>query len=324
MSRRAFIGLGPESGERPSASAQFLVPVPSAYFSVPGAYGREDSGLQLDRLAISGSMCRLKRSRSISGNPHFRHTQGLRSGTFQACALCKVGQRHTRPALPGPLSARHPLRPQIALPTNTSEGNSLCPTTVPTQVAEIYRPCTRLGSTNRGCSSPRSRRCWVFRQNNHWCSLCWPRYRTAPDRRWWILWFGSTCTVRTARSRLIPLRSSRRADGSAPAPNVCGVLAVVVDDAFDPYRPTHRVHPVLTAITQHLEAAGIPVCEAWAVPRIEAGQRWRSLLSPHHTGVVADPRSSPVTVGRVLDGRPILRDRTELTDLVAPDPQLRE
>ncbi|WP_280426812.1 DUF4192 domain-containing protein [Nocardia carnea] len=107
-------------------------------------------------------------------------------------------------------------------------------------------------------------------------------------------------------------------------PNISGVLAVVVDDSFDPDGPTPHEPPLLVAITQKLAAEQIRIHQTWIVSQIQAGRRWRTLIGPAGTGSVNDPQSSMMAVRRVMAGQPILRDRTELTSQVTPDPILHE
>ncbi|MGV9928079.1 DUF4192 domain-containing protein [Nocardia rhamnosiphila] len=107
-------------------------------------------------------------------------------------------------------------------------------------------------------------------------------------------------------------------------PGVVGVLVVLVDDALTNGEPAgpHRI-PVFGELERQLSSRAVPVRGAWAARSIAAGQPWWSVTGPPRGGRIADPVASEVTLGRVLDGRPIRRSRDELTALVAPDDVLR-
>lgn len=108
-------------------------------------------------------------------------------------------------------------------------------------------------------------------------------------------------------------------------PGVVGVLAVIVDDRPGAGGPSGRAsHPVLAELERLLAGRGVPVRGAWAVSAIEPGRTWYSVSGPRHGGSVPDPAASPVTLSHVLGGRQIRRGRSELTDLVAVDPEARE
>lgn len=123
---------------------------------------------------------------------------------------------------------------------------------------------------------------------------------------------GDSATVAAAAARV------------CARPGVVGVLAVLVDeDLREPGTAAgHRV-PVLEELERRLAAHAVPVRGAWAVRAIVAGQSWWSLTVPARRGSISDPVASTVTLGRVLDGRPIRRSRAELTALTAVDEALR-
>ncbi|WP_307624237.1 DUF4192 domain-containing protein, partial [Nocardia lijiangensis] len=108
------------------------------------------------------------------------------------------------------------------------------------------------------------------------------------------------------------------------------VLAVIVDDrAGLPVRKARRAarrgaagRALIAALSERLGADGIGIVGAWAVAAIEEGRPWWSLLDRSGGGTVPDPSASTVALAHVLDGRPILRSRSELTERVAADPAL--
>ncbi len=108
-------------------------------------------------------------------------------------------------------------------------------------------------------------------------------------------------------------------------PGVVGVLAVLVDDELpEPGTAVaHRV-PVLQELERRLASHAVPIRGVWAVRAIVAGQPWWSLTVPARRGRIADPVASTVTLGRVLDGRPIHSSREELTALIAVEDALRD
>ncbi|RBO96458.1 DUF4192 domain-containing protein [Nocardia puris] len=97
-------------------------------------------------------------------------------------------------------------------------------------------------------------------------------------------------------------------------------LAVIVDDRMDPPPPgAHSGHVVIADLMLHLGGDGIRVRGAWAATAIEEGGAWWSVRGPVSQGELPDPTASTVALAHVLDGRPILRSRTELTAIVRPD-----
>ncbi|WP_084501741.1 DUF4192 domain-containing protein [Nocardia xishanensis] len=108
------------------------------------------------------------------------------------------------------------------------------------------------------------------------------------------------------------------------------VLAVIVDDrAGRPARKAQRGarsgaagRALIGALAERLGADGIRIGGAWAVAAIEEGRPWWSLSDRSEGGAVPDPSASTVALAHVLDGRPILRSRSELTDRVAVDAAL--
>ncbi|MEV6138150.1 DUF4192 domain-containing protein [Nocardia sp. NPDC051990] len=108
------------------------------------------------------------------------------------------------------------------------------------------------------------------------------------------------------------------------------VLAVIVDDRVrEPHRnPRHGATvtgpwaALVAAFARRLAQQEVFLEGAWAVRAIEKDQQWWSLLETNRHGVLPDPAASLVTVAHVLNGRPIRSDRSELTDLVAPDDDL--
>ncbi|MGW5382925.1 DUF4192 domain-containing protein [Nocardia sp. NPDC003963] len=107
-------------------------------------------------------------------------------------------------------------------------------------------------------------------------------------------------------------------------PGVVGVLVVLVDDQQkDGEQALRQRVPVLAELEKQLAARAVPVRGAWAARSIAAGGTWWSVTGPPRHGRISDPVASTVTLGRVLEGRPIRHSREELTGLVAPDHALR-
>ncbi|MEU7222181.1 DUF4192 domain-containing protein [Nocardia iowensis] len=115
---------------------------------------------------------------------------------------------------------------------------------------------------------------------------------------------------------------------------VAEVLAVVVDDrAVEPGRQrstagercgTGRFEVLIDALARRLATHDIALAGAWAVPVIEPEQCWWSLFGVDRRGVVPDPATSMVALSHVLDGRQIRGSRSELTELVAVDADVRD
>ncbi|WP_435590109.1 DUF4192 domain-containing protein [Nocardia sp. bgisy118] len=103
------------------------------------------------------------------------------------------------------------------------------------------------------------------------------------------------------------------------------VLAVIIDDRVRQPRRTRTPGgakawgALIAAFAQHLAGDEATLKDAWAVPAIQARQRWWSLLDTDHQGTLPDPTTSMVTFTYVLNGRPIYRTRSQLTDMVAQD-----
>lgn len=124
---------------------------------------------------------------------------------------------------------------------------------------------------------------------------------------------GDSATVAAAAARV------------CARPGVVGVLAVLVDDELrEPDTAVAPRAPVLRELERRLAARAVPIRGAWAVRAIVAGQPWWSLTVPARRGSIADPVASAVTLGRVLDGRPIRHSREELTALIAVEEALRD
>ncbi|WP_280335045.1 DUF4192 domain-containing protein [Nocardia wallacei] len=103
------------------------------------------------------------------------------------------------------------------------------------------------------------------------------------------------------------------------------LLILIVDSTADG-PDSGRAQPhraIIDALRCELAVNGVAVLDAWAVPAIEHGARWWSLLGSGH-GVLDDPGTSPIAVAHVLDGRPIRPDRGSLEALVAPDAPLAD
>ncbi|MBP2190408.1 DUF4192 domain-containing protein [Nocardia goodfellowii] len=110
------------------------------------------------------------------------------------------------------------------------------------------------------------------------------------------------------------------------------VLVVVVDDRMAEPGP-REAHPrqvarakshtaLVAALDKRLATHEVMLAGAWAVPAIDTGEHWWPLLGGPDGGVLPDPANSPVALASVLDGRPIHPSRTELTAVLAPEPEL--
>ncbi|WP_433656377.1 DUF4192 domain-containing protein [Nocardia sp. CA-128927] len=116
--------------------------------------------------------------------------------------------------------------------------------------------------------------------------------------------------------------------------DVAEVLVVVVDDrAVEPARRrseigercgTGRFEALIDALDRRLAAQDITLAGAWAVRSIEPEQSWWSLVGPDRRGALPDPATSVVALSHVLDGRQIRGSRSELTELVAEDVEVRD
>lgn len=93
------------------------------------------------------------------------------------------------------------------------------------------------------------------------------------------------------------------------------VLAVIVDTTDTDHRP------LIAALTAAMAAHSITVQGAVSVPEITAGAAWACIQDEcGATGVIDDPRATPMAMAAVLAGRPIFRDRTELASLIDVNP----
>ncbi|HLS79276.1 MAG TPA: DUF4192 domain-containing protein [Nocardia sp.] len=101
------------------------------------------------------------------------------------------------------------------------------------------------------------------------------------------------------------------------------VLAVIIDDRL--VVPGGATTIGLSAewlvprMIRRFRHEGLRVAGAWATPELAAGKPWWSLHGPSSRGRVTDPTASAVAMANVLDGRPILRSRTDLVAVLAPD-----
>ncbi|WP_238815439.1 DUF4192 domain-containing protein [Nocardia brasiliensis] len=116
--------------------------------------------------------------------------------------------------------------------------------------------------------------------------------------------------------------------------DVAEVLAVVVDDrSVEPDLcgsdivercGIGRFDMLIAALARRLAAQDIALAGAWAVRAIRPGQCWWSLFGMERSGLLSDPATSAVALAQVLDGRPVLASRTELTAMVAEDSALQD
>lgn len=107
--------------------------------------------------------------------------------------------------------------------------------------------------------------------------------------------------------------------------NAVAVLALIVDDRATAPTARHRGvrgrrhRELVDALDRRLLAEGVPLAGAWAVTRIAPELAWWSVLGRKRSGAQPDPAASLVTLGHVLDGRPVRGSRDELTAVVAVD-----
>lgn len=99
---------------------------------------------------------------------------------------------------------------------------------------------------------------------------------------------------------------------------VPAAVAVVVDDADGP--DSHR--RLVRALQVACEEVGTDLISSHHVPRTAPGVAWSSYGSTR-TGVLPDPRSSPVATEHVLRGRVIHGSRAEVDALLTPDGSAR-
>ncbi|MGW5441560.1 DUF4192 domain-containing protein [Nocardia asteroides] len=97
--------------------------------------------------------------------------------------------------------------------------------------------------------------------------------------------------------------------------NAVAAVAVIVDD---------RPHAAATALrtARYLQGLAVGLSDAWFVPEITSGARYRGLLADRGTGFVDDPSASPIAFAQVLDGVRIHGSRAELAAVLDPDPDL--
>ncbi|NNH71086.1 DUF4192 domain-containing protein [Nocardia uniformis] len=107
--------------------------------------------------------------------------------------------------------------------------------------------------------------------------------------------------------------------------NAVAVLALIVDDRATAPTAHHRGvrgrrhRELVEALERRLAAETVPLAGAWAVAGIAPELMWWSLLEPRRTGTQPDPAASLITLGHVLDGRPVRGSREELTAVVEVD-----
>ncbi|MBO0852956.1 MAG: DUF4192 domain-containing protein [Nocardia sp.] len=110
--------------------------------------------------------------------------------------------------------------------------------------------------------------------------------------------------------------------------NAVGIVILIVDDGATAPRPGRagrragRHHDLIRVLDGTLGPRDVAIADVWAVPDIEAGAPWWSVLDSRSRGDQLDPSASPVAVAQVLDGRAIRESRSELTDAVAADAHL--
>ncbi len=98
------------------------------------------------------------------------------------------------------------------------------------------------------------------------------------------------------------------------------VIAVIVDAAGASCPMCNEEHRQLCdSLTTALCAHGIELWAAHVVDRVGAGGRWHCVDGCGSQGRVEDPKSSPVAVAAVLDGRRLYTNRAELQAVIASD-----
>lgn len=93
------------------------------------------------------------------------------------------------------------------------------------------------------------------------------------------------------------------------------VLAVIIDTTETDRRP------LIAALSDAMTSLSITVQGAVSVPEIAAGATWQCIQDEcGASGIIDDPKATPMALAAVLAGRPIFRDRAELVALIEPDP----
>lgn len=95
------------------------------------------------------------------------------------------------------------------------------------------------------------------------------------------------------------------------------VVVIVVGDGADPADLPHA--PLLAALRRELAARRVAVTDAFWVPAIEQGARWRCYDHEEHTGVLPDPKCSVLAAYSARDGHVAYDSREEMARLLAPD-----
>lgn len=106
--------------------------------------------------------------------------------------------------------------------------------------------------------------------------------------------------------------------GAASTSGPDSAIAVIVDEDGAACRMCSDEHRQLAeALDDALGERGITLRAVHVVDEIAAGGRWHQIGDGGESGRVEDPKSSPMAVAAVLDGRPLYRGRDELQDVVA-------
>lgn len=105
-------------------------------------------------------------------------------------------------------------------------------------------------------------------------------------------------------------------------PDAAIAIIVDADGALCPMcNDEHR--RLCSALSDELDAHGIPLWAAHIVDRVGAGGRWHCVDGCGSRGRVDDPESSPVTVAAVFDGRRLYGRRADLQAVIRIDDPAR-
>jgi hypothetical protein len=100
--------------------------------------------------------------------------------------------------------------------------------------------------------------------------------------------------------------------------NPDAAVALIVDEDGAACRMCTDEHRQLAEVLRFvLEERDVALLAVYVVDEIAEGGRWHSVDEGEGSGQVEDPRSSPMAVAAVLNGRPLYRDRGELQAVIA-------
>ncbi|WP_299558750.1 DUF4192 domain-containing protein [uncultured Mycolicibacterium sp.] len=128
------------------------------------------------------------------------------------------------------------------------------------------------------------------------------------------------CVMRVDLTPELPEAADELARVAAAGPADAAVAVIVDDRAPDCQACAAEQCLLADALADALDTVGIELLAVHVVDRVAAGGRWRCVDDCGAAGVVEDPRSSPVALAAVLDGRRLYDRRADLLAAVAPDP----